>query len=1094
MSSGGSYNPHEIEAKIYEFWEQGGYFHAEPDPSRLPYTIVIPPPNVTGALHLGHALNSTIQDTLIRYYRMRGFNAEWLPGTDHAGIATQAVVEKKLRTEQNLTRHQLGREGLVAKIWEWKEEYGARILNQLRKLGVSCDWQRTRFTLDDICAKAVYEMFFRMFKDGLIYRGLRLVNWDAALQTAVADDEIVHQTVKGHLWHIRYPIEGTEYAEALQSKPVGSAPNGTLGVDFLVVATTRPETMLADTAVAVHPDDPRYEHLIGKRVILPLMNRPIPIVADPLLVNKEFGTGCVKVTPGHDPNDYACWQRHQGQPNEFGVLDLLTPDGQIRPDYGAYSGTKKEDARKQVVADLEALGLLEKAEEYETEVGHSDRSKTPIEPLRSEQWFVKMEKLAETAMEAVRDRRVEFFPQRYDQMYLDWLGEKRDWCISRQLWWGHRIPVWHCQFSAGRVGKLSNSKEIDARYQELYAELRTILNELETHIDEPAAFCVRQQGEKNRFRFNICANSSRAQNLLSELEFGYYIESSGSHNVAKWKPIPNSDSRHSMCERLHQLVFVLKQDEDVLDTWFSSALWPFSTFGWPHETGPDAGEDANRKSKTENRKSGGDPTPADLAYFYPGDVLVTARGIITLWVARMVMCSLYLNKRVPFRHVHIYPTILDGQGRIMSKSLGNGVDPLDLIEQFGTDATRFTLASLAGETQDIRIPVKPLTLPDGRKINTSDRFEAGRNFCNKLWQAATGFVLPNISTGDSPAEQSPERQRAGIQPETASGPDFSNPKSKIQNPKSPTDGDLAIEDRWILSRLRNCIAEVDARIARYQLNDATAALYAFFWNDFCDWYVEWIKPRLATRNAAGDFTRNDTPTSQTARRVLAFVLDRVLRLLHPIMPFVTEELWAKLNAAAPTRGLTKLETPGPALIVARWPDADELTNEPEVERELAAMQDVIRALRDIKAKVNLLRSSAKEPAIRNLPSAVIKPTATLAPGLQANQPALERLGGCEKMTIAADATKPAEAFAKVLAGVEVYVPMAGLADLEVARQSLRKERDEVSGEIERRESKLSNESFVARAPANVVEQERAKLAEFKQRLAGIEQNLSELGG
>jgi len=1001
MSNGGSYDPHAVEKDIYRFWEEGGYFRAVPDPNRRPYTIVIPPPNVTGALHMGHALNNTLQDVLIRHKRMSGFVTLWLPGTDHAGIATQAVVEKRLREEQGLTRHQLGREGLVRKIWEWKEDYNARILSQLRAMGCSCDWSRTRFTLDEVCARAVYETFFRFFRDGLVYRGLRLVNWDAALQTAVADDEIVHETVKGSLWHYRYPIIPGDVAgvdDIVAAKLVARAtlPDARPGYDYLTIATTRPETMLGDTAVAVHPDDPRYQHLVGRRCLLPLLNRPLPIIADPILVSREFGTGCVKVTPGHDPNDYAFAQRHGVE-----MINILTPDGRINERGGPYAGLDRYAARKKVVEDLERLGLMERIEPYETEIGHSDRSKTPIEPMLSEQWFVRMDRLAEAAMEAVRDGRIRFFPERYAKTYLDWLGEKRDWCISRQLWWGHRIPVWTFRGTAD-AGAV---REAEERFASWMAEGKL----------------VRQSFEDSG---GLAGSSATAATVPAELA-GYFC------------PHPTIQAEFARIAEASGF----EQDPDVLDTWFSSALWPHSTLGWPEVGG----------ARGESRIS-------DLEYFYPTDVLCTAREIITLWVARMVMTGLYNVGRIPFHHVYIHPVIQDGQGRRMSKSLGNGVDPLDIIELFGTDAMRFTLTQLAGETQDIRMPVKAIRTADGRTINTSDRFELGRNFCNKLWQAATGFVFPNLRPGEVPAEPVGVHQ-------------------------------LALEDCWILSRLAATIAETNRRLERYQFNELANALYAFFWGDFCDWYVELVKPRLYRQdNGASERDGN------VARRVLATVLDQILRLLHPIVPFITEALWQQLNQRAPRRGLQSVWTGEPALIAAKWPDAAAFPRDPVVEREMNALQAVIRALRDTLARINTTRAAGGQPAIGKLPRAVIRAEANVVASLRAQQAVLERLGRCVAIKIDSDAAKPPESATSVLSGVEVYVPLAGLMDLAAERSRLQKERDELHGHIQRLTSRLANEDFVRKAPAAVVEQERARLAEMNARLTVLERNLADLEG
>ena len=1085
MSNGGSYDPHAVEGEIYRFWEQGGHFRARPNPDKTPYVIDIPLPNVTGALHLGHALNNTLQDILIRHKRMAGFEALWMPGTDHAGIATQAVVERRLKEEQNLSRHELGREGLVEKIWEWKEQYGERILSQLRKMGFSCDWERTRFTLDEVCAKAVYEVFFRWFKEGLIERGVRLVNWDAHLQTAVADDEVIHETVKGHFWHYRYPIlqEGNEATrqQGIEDAIGRATRDGArLSEDYLVIATTRPETMLGDTAVCVHPDDERYQHLVGKTCLLPLMNRPIPIIADGLLAKQEMGTGCVKVTPGHDPKDYDCGLR-----NNLPMINILTLDGKINEKGGPYAGLSVYEARRKVVEDLEKLGLMEQIEPYETEIGHSDRSKTPIEPMLSEQWFMKMGELAESAMDAVRDGRVQFFPQRYEKTYLDWLGEKRDWCISRQLWWGHRIPVWRWTSAPA-------------------------------FVDPGASGRLREALEKGLVVADYQIDSREQQELMTALAQGRAPSIEQVPGILKlcFCPRPKFMAEFS---KLAQTLS-LAQDPDVLDTWFSSALWPFSTLGWPHgeQATRQQGNKATRHEDTGRRASESSPgasmprcldaslpSPADLEYFYPTSTLVTARGIITLWVARMVMTGLYFRGRVPFQHVHIHPIIQDGLGRTMSKSLGNGVDPLDIIQLYGTDALRFTMAQMDTETQDVRLPVKPVKLPDGRQINSSEKFELGRNFCNKIWQAATGFVLPNLEgalDSSSAGPPSPASSRSAGPPNPASsrsaGPPGPAPSdSEVRRyyaPRPLTTKDLALEDHWILSRLAGCIAECDRRLARYQISDVATALYSFFWNDFCDWYVELVKPRLFGRNDAGEIVRNTDESARVARQVLAWVLDQALRLLHPITPFLTEALWRKLNQAAPRRGIKTLIEGEPALIRAAWPDAAAWSRDTEIEAELDALQNVIRGLRDTLAWINTTRAGAKTPAIGKLPRAVIRAAAQLVAGLHEQMPVICRLGRCEAVEIGADLAKPPESATKVFPGIEIFVPIKGLADLDVERRRLTKERDQLAGHISRLKGKLTGEGFVSKAPPAVVERERQRLVELEDKLAALERNLAEI--
>ena len=977
------YDPKAIEESTYRTWRERGDFHPTPDdrPGDQRFSIVIPPPNVTGALHLGHAINNTLQDILIRRARMAGRNTLWLPGTDHAGIATQAVVEKRLKEDQGKTRHDIGRDGLVQRIWDWKDEYETRILSQLRLMGSSCDWDRTRFTLDERCAKAVRYTFFKMFRDGLIYRGVRLVNWDASLQTAVADDEVYHQAVKGYLWHMQYPL--------------------TDGSGHLTVATTRPETMLGDTAVAVHPDDERYKHLIGKTVTLPLVGREIPIIGDPLLVKMEFGSGCVKVTPAHDPNDYECGQR-----NGLEMINILEPDATINANGGAFAGLDRYVARKAVVAALDAEGLLERVEDYETDIGHSDRSKTPIEPYLTAQWFVTMGDvdggvaladgtkaagLAQMAMDAVSDGRVTFHPDRYAKTYLDWLGEKRDWCISRQLWWGHRIPVWSIALERPTDVALMGCAERGPDSQ-VWAALDRLVGQpwrdwtagggecyvtAETHPDKPGWVIVR-----------VCVRDEGAP-LEAKLE-----------------------------------AVGFERDADVLDTWFSSALWPHSTMGWPEKT-------------------------ADLDYYYPTSVLITSRDIITLWVARMVMTGLYNMGEVPFADVYIHPKILDGQGRTMSKSLGNGVDPVDIIEKYGADALRYGMANMCTETQDVRMPVEQETLADGRTINISPRFDIGRNFCNKLWQASTGFVLRNIEGYD---------------------------------PKPLTPADLPIDDRWILSSLQACIAQADRELSEYQAGDAVTTLYRFFWNDFCDWYLEMVKPRLW---AGGEETR-------IAQQVLAWVLDQVLRLLHPIVPFVTEAIWQRLTEAAPVRGITTPTVHGDSVIMAAWPAADASLRDARAEADVAVLQTMIRSIRDIKAYVNAARSRAKAPSVRNLPEALIRADEATCAILAEYEQQVMTLGQCDRLQFGPQIAKPAGSASQIHNGIEVYAPLGDLIDASAEVTRLQDERDKTAKMVKGTEAKLANENFVSRAPAEVVEQQRDQLVRLTGQLKAIEAHIADL--
>ena len=1038
-----TYDPAFIEPEANRVWMEENLFHAEPTDPGEPYSIVIPPPNVTGALHLGHAINSTLQDILTRVHRMRGFNTVWIPGIDHAGIATQAVVEKQLKEKENKTRHDVGREGLVERIWAWKNEYGCRILEQLKRLGSSCDWSRTRFTLDEMCARAVRETFFKLFKDGLIYRGKRLVNWDTFLQTSISDDEIYHESVKTSLWHIRYPIvdggnqlttETTETTEGNAGRNAAEGANPSLSssssvpsvvsvvnpsspdASYMVVATTRPETMLGDTAVAVHSQDPRWNWAIGKHVRLPLTDRLIPIIADDILVDPKFGTGVVKVTPAHDPNDYAVWQRHKGQPDEIDIINILTPEGRLADDarWKPYAGMKREAARLKVVEDLKAAGLLEKEEPYETQVGHSDRSKTPIEPYLSDQWFVKMAPLAEPALEVVREQIIKFFPSRFASTFLDWLGEKRDWPISRQLWWGHRIPVWTMQrkFSPTRA-KMS------------YEHFEYLLSKW--HEDGRVALWPEEEDYEQRrlddpYRYSphrICVRNENDDEILDALQQCGY-----------------------------------EQDPDVLDTWFSSALWPHSTLGWPEKT-------------------------AALAKWYPTSVLVTSRDIITLWVARMVMMGMYnmgqkseggkgqrdkgtkgqsegktdesglamdapsvplsfspsvpssapfvppseyqRGRRlgVPFFNVHIHATILDGKGERMSKSKGNGVDPVDIIETHGADALRYTLTQMATETQDVRLPVRK----DSRGRNTSDKFDVGKHFCNKIWQVSLHFAMANLGR---------------IAPEPADERKWS------------------LADRWIVSRFNRTLETANSALEAYRFDQYAKACYDFFWGDFCDWYVEAIKPALRDSRRAG----------QTAT-VLAAVLDGALRLMHPMIPFVTEVLWWQLNHVRPQRGLPgRIECPGgERLIKAPWPQVGSFAE--VVEFLFPKLQEIVVTLRNIRNQYNINPKQTITVSIQ-------------APGdasrtLSENRELIELLATATVKEIKPQLTAPATAFHTTAAGCDLYVE--DLVDPQAEQKLTAKRCEELKKQIAALRGRLSNDAYTSKAPAHLVQQTRDQLAE-----------------
>ena len=1026
--------------KWYPFWESKGYFRANTDPEdrREPFSIVIPPPNVTGALHLGHALNNTLQDILVRMKRMQDYNVLWMPGTDHAGIATQAVVERRLLEEEKLSRHDLGRERLTKRIWKWKEQYESRILGQLKQMGFSCDWQRLRFTLDPVCARAVRETFFKLFQDEKIYRGKRLVNWDTFLQTAVSDDEVFHDPVQGHFWHIRYPV--------IDPKPGEPA--------HVTIATTRPETMLGDTAVAVHPDpagqldrveaelrekltaapdnqretiqsqieeiaarrNSKLAELItlremagdGRMLQLPLTDRQIPLIVD-IWAKPELGSGCVKITPAHDANDYEVWQRSiSDEGPEIGAINILLPDGTLNDHVPErYRGLTVKEARKQTVAELESEGLLVEIEDREIDLAHSDRSKTPIEPYLADQWFVKMDKLAQTAIDAVRDGRVKITPSRYAKGYLDWLGEKRDWPIGRQLWWGHQIPIWSTA--------TANAEDLE----EAFAGRSDVV----WHRDQEKGLwlvCVRQED-------------------LAE------------------DAIPGH---------------TLTRETDVLDTWFSSALWPFSTLGWP------------------------DKKP-ELDRFYPTSTLVTSRDIITLWVARMVLSGLYNMGEVPFGTVYIHPKILDGYGETMSKSKGNGVDPLDVIDKFGADSLRFGIAHLTTETQDVRMPVefecphcgglmkqtkKNRTLPRvdcakcGQPFSTqwaesdqdkalprgaavSEQFELGRNFCNKLWNASR-FALMNFQVSVSG-----EGELAAI-----------------------ADGDLKLEDRWLLSRLATVTDEVTNALEHFRYADAARTLYGFAWDEFCSFYIEMTKTRFA-----------ESDQRLAAGRVLAHALDVLLRLLHPMIPFLTEEVWQLLAAVAPVRGLADPKTGAESICIAPWPEAHPGHRSPDIERQFRQFQAVLGAIREVRTKQNVPLKESISFAVR-----CDGETARLLEPMRATFARMVRATatGWGPEVVAGDQVAsvilPGAHFScDGLSGngdpIEVHVDISACIDVEAERARLEKKRDEFTRHITTIEKKLANGNFVRRAPAPVVGQQRDKLVEVQGQLASVEGALAKLG-
>ncbi|MEW6515684.1 MAG: valine--tRNA ligase [candidate division FCPU426 bacterium] len=870
------YQPQLIEDAWYQRWEREGLFTANPASEQPPFSIVIPPPNVTGSLHIGHALNNTLQDILSRQQRMQGKDVLWVPGCDHAGIATQNVVEREL-AKQKTSRHDLGREKFIARVWEWKQQYGGTIMRQLRRLGSSLDWTRERFTLDDGLSAAVREVFVRLYAEGLIYRGDYIINWCPRCQTALSDIETEHQDTSGHFWHICYPFAD--------------------GTGSLVVATTRPETLLGDTAVAVNPQDERYRQMIGKKIMLPLQRVEIPVIADDY-VDKDFGSGVVKITPAHDLNDFLVMQRH---PDEVGIRNVMNPDGTMNKNAGhKYAGLDRFECRKAVLADLEAEGLLVKTEDHQHAVGHCYRCHTVVEPYLSRQWFVKMKPLAEPAMAAVRDGRIRFTPESWTKVYLDWMENIRDWCISRQIWWGHRIPAWYCQ-----------NKEC----QEVVV------------VKEAPPACPKCGGR-------------------------------------------------------------VEQDPDVLDTWFSSALWPFSTLGWPEST-------------------------PELQRYYPTSVLVTSWDIIFFWVARMAMMGLKFMGDVPFRDVCINSLVGDAEGKKMSKSKGNTVDPLDLMEHTGADGLRFTMALI--ETQSRYVAFTP------------DRLESCRNFMNKIWNAAR-FVLMNL---DAEVSVAPQGQ-----------PDFA--------------------DQWILSRLDGTVERVQNALAVYRFSEAAQALYDFVWHEFCDWYLEVIKARLA----------GDPDIRRSAQSHLLAVWDETLRLLHPFLPFITEEIWSHL--------------PGKRdfLMRAAWPVPQAGRRKPEVEQEMGLVMEVIYAVRNIRGEMNV------PPAARV--KLLIRPTGTQAGSLASHVGVIKELAKVSELVIDASAVKPPMSATAVAGGLELFIPLEGLIDLAKERERLAKEIRTLEELLTRQEAKLSNEQFISRAPAEVVAAEQAKREDYRQRRERLQHNLQQL--
>uniref|UniRef100_UPI003FED6354 valine--tRNA ligase n=1 Tax=Candidatus Fimivicinus sp. TaxID=3056640 RepID=UPI003FED6354 len=864
------YSPQDVEDRIYQFWLDGHYFHAKLDPDKKPYTIVIPPPNITGQLHMGHALDETLQDILIRFRRMQGYDTLWLPGTDHASIATEAKIVEAMKKE-GLTKDDLGREGFLKRAWEWKAQYGGRIVEQLKKLGSSCDWERERFTLDEGCSRAVREVFVRLYEKGLIYRGERIINWCPHCQTSISDAEVEYAEKDGSFWHVRYPFaDGSGYVE---------------------LATTRPETMLGDTAVAVHPDDERYRSLVGKKLILPLVNKEIPLIADEY-VEMDFGTGVVKITPAHDPNDFEVGLRHNLE-----VINVMTDDGHMTDDCGKYAGMDLYECRKAIVKDLEEGGYLVKVEPMKHNVGSCYRCHTTVEPRVSKQWFVKMEPLAKPAIDIVRDGTVKFIPDRMSKVYFNWMDNIKDWCISRQLWWGHRIPAWYCP----ACGELIVTRE------------------------DPDA----------------CPKCG--------------------------------------CQNL-------SQDPDTLDTWFSSALWPFSTLGWP------------------------DKTP-EIEHYYPTNTLVTGYDIIFFWVARMIFSACEYTGEQPFDTVLIHGLVRDAQGRKMSKSLGNGIDPLEIIDKYGADALRFALATGNSPGNDMRF--------------SDEKVEASRNFANKIWNAAR-FILMNLDENE-PAPHLPD--------------------------------ELALEDKWILSQYNTVVKEVTDNLEKFELGMAVQKLYDFIWDVFCDWYIELAKIRLQQGGEA----------AKPARAVLVYVMSNTLKLLHPFMPFITEEIWQTLPHN------------GEAILVSPWPAYDAALAFSQEEAKMERIMRAIRAVRNRRSEMNVPPSKKAHVYIETADEEIFRGAAVF----------FQRLAYASDVTVGASFEIPGSVLI-VADSARLYIPMGELVDLEAEKTRLQKELENTKKQLAGVQAKLNNEQFVSKAPAHIVQNQRDTAAKLEEKIQMLEQSLAEM--
>ena len=871
-----TYDPKGMEDRIYADWMEKKYFHAEVDRSRKPFTIVMPPPNITGKLHMGHALDNTLQDILIRYKRMQGYNALWVPGTDHASISTEVKVINQLK-EEGIDKNELGREGFLKRTWQWREEYGHTIVEQLKKIGSSCDWDRERFTMDEGCSKAVQEVFLKLYKKGYIYKGSRIINWCPVCKTSISDAEVEHEEQAGHFWHINYPIKGSD--------------------KFVEIATTMPETMLGDTALAVNPDDERYQDIIGKTVILPLVGREIPVIAD-AYVDKEFGTGVVKITPAHDPNDFEVGKRHN-----LPEINILNDDATINENGGKYAGMDRYEARKAIVKELEEQGLLVKVEDHVHNVGTHDRCGTTVEPMIKQQWFVKMEEMAKPAIEAVKNGDLTFVPERFDKIYLHWLENIRDWCISRQLWWGHRIPAYYC--------------------------------------DDCGEIVVDSEMPK------VC---------------------------------PKCGGTH------------FTQDPDTLDTWFSSALWPFSTLGWPEKT-------------------------EDLDYFYPTDVLVTGYDIIFFWVIRMVFSGYEQTGKCPFHHVLIHGLVRDSLGRKMSKSLGNGIDPLEIIDQYGADALRFTLVTGNAPGNDMRFYM--------------ERVEASRNFANKIWNASR-FIMMNIEKAEVPADMKPE--------------------------------ELTAADKWILSKVNTLAQDVTVNMDKFELGIAVQKLYDFIWEEFCDWYIEMVKPRLYSE---------EDKTKAAALWTLKTVLVNALKLLHPYMPFITEEIF---------RNLTGEES----IMISAWPEYKEAWSFAEEEGSVELIKEAVRAIRNTRSSMNV-------PPSKKAKVYVVSESGRVRAVFEGSRSFFAALAYASEVCVQADKAGIGEdAVSALIPQAAVYMPFAELVDLEKELERLKKEEERLTKELARVNGMLNNEKFMSKAPQSKIDEEKEKLAKYTQMMAQVKEHLAAL--